>query len=224
MSSSKSKREIIREKRREQKRRRAMTVIFIILAAAILFSAVVILPKLLIGSTKYENTNGFSMGDPDAPVTVVEFSSYTCGFCKSFSESYEADFISDYVEPGDVYFTYVNVPSNSEESLAAAEASYCAADQNKFFEYKDYLFSNAGRADSFSTDNLIKYAASADLNTNQFQTCLESDTFANAYLQDYEYAGSVGLSGTPSFLVNDTLVFSSDLIATVESYLKNNLQ
>jgi protein-disulfide isomerase len=220
LSLGKSKREIIREKRKEQKRRRVMTFIFVAIAATVLFSVTVILPKFLAGSIKHENANGFSIGDPKAPVTVVEFSSYTCSVCKSFSENHEKDFIAEYVDTGNVYFTYVNIPSNSEQSLAAAEASYCAAEQNKFFEYKEYLYENAGHSDAYTSDNLIEYAAFTDLNSDEFQTCLASDKYADAYLQDYEYARSVGLTGTPSFLVNETLVYASELISTVESALK----
>lgn len=226
MSAGKSKREVIRQKRKEKKRRRMMTFIVIALAAAATFSAAVILPKF-IGTTpksdrtKQDSRNGFSIGDPDAPVTVVEFSSYLCSHCKSFSENDEKDFIAEYVHTGDVYFTYVNIPSNSDQSLLASEASYCAAEQNLFFEYKDQLYTYAGNPDAYSQDNLIKYASSAGLDTEAFQDCLASDVYAEAYLQDYQFAASVGLRGTPSFLVNETLVFSSELIPTVESFLEN---
>jgi protein-disulfide isomerase len=224
LNSSKSKRDIIREKRKEQKRQRLMIFILILIAAAVLFSAAVILPKILVSNKNNENTTGFSIGKPNAPVIVVEFSSYSCGVCKTFSENNEEDFIANYVDTGDVFFTYVNIPnSNSEQSLAAAEASYCAAEQNKFFEYKKLLYKNAGSSDAYTTDNLVGYAASANLITDDFQTCLDSDKYIDAYLQDYEYARSIGVTGTPSFLVNETLVYANDLITTVESELNKNL-
>jgi len=221
LSSHKSKRELIREKRIKRKRHRIITVVWISIAAVTLFGAAVFLPKLFKGNTKYDNTSGFSVGDPNAPVKVVGFSSYSCGYCKRFSENYEGGFISEYVNTGEVYYTYVNLPANSEQSLAAAEASYCAADQNQFFEYKDFLYTYAGYSDSYSTSNLINYAESAGLNAEVFKTCLDSDKYAEAYLEDYDYAGSVGLTGTPSFMVNDTLVYSNELIQTIEHYLQN---
>lgn len=221
MSDRKNKRELIREKRIKRKRRRMITVVFISIAAAVLFGAAVFLPKFLNNSAKYDNTSGFSVGDPNAAMKVVEFSSYSCSYCRSFSENNEREFISEYVDSGEVYYTYVNLPANSEQSLAAAEASYCAAEQNKFFEYKDLLFTYAGYSDSYSTSNLIKYANSAGLDADEFQACLGSDKYAEAYLDDYDYAGSIGLTGTPSFMVNDTLVYSNELIQTVEYYLQN---
>lgn len=221
MSVRKHDRDLIREKRRKQKHQQLMTLGIIIIAAALLLSAAVFLPKFLSGHSKYDNTNGFSVGDPNAPVKVVEFSSYSCSHCRSFSENYESGLISEYVNTGEVYYTYVNLPANSEESLAAAEASYCAADQNRFFEYKDFLFTYAGSSDSYSTSNLIRYADSAGLDVDSFQVCLDSDQYAEAYLDDYNYAGSVGLTGTPSFLVNERLVYSNELFPTIQYYLQD---
>lgn len=222
MSDKLSKRELLREKRKEQKRRKTMTFILITLAAIFLIVFAAFLPKLLVKQTKYGSTRGFSVGDPDAPVTVVEFSNYSCGYCKDFAERVEDGFMSEYVDPGQVYFTYVNIPSNNEQSLSAAEASYCAADQDRFFEYKDLLFTYSGYTDAYSESNLINYAASAGLDVDQFRTCLASDSYADAYLADYEYARSVGLTGTPSFLINGKeLVSSSELIPTVDELLNN---
>lgn len=221
MTTSKSKREILREKRKEQKRRRTLTFIFVILAAVIVFSLAAFLPKLLMKKTKYETVSGFSIGNPDAPVTVYEFSSYSCGHCKNYSENYESDFISKYVETGLVYFTYVNIPSSTEGSLAAAEASYCAAEQNLFYEYKELLYTYSGSTNAFSTGNLVSYASSAGLDTDEFQACLDSDIYADAYFEDYQFAQNAGLTGTPSFLVNDTLVYSSELVLKIEEYLGN---
>jgi protein-disulfide isomerase len=222
VNNTKSKREILREKRKEQKRRRTITVIIIVGVAVILFSFAALLPKLIMGKVKYKNALGFSVGDPDAPVTVTEFSSYSCGYCKNFSESYESDFIAKYVDTGLVYFTYINLPSGSEESLAAAEASYCAAEQDLFFEYKEFLFTYSGSENGFSENNLITYASSAGLNVSDFQVCMDSDIYANAYLDDYQYATDAGLTGTPSFLINGTsLVLSSQLDDTVDAYLGN---
>lgn len=221
LTAGKSKRELIRAKRREQKRRRTMTFVLITISALVILGVAVILPKFLVGKTKYTNTNGFSVGDPDAPVSVVEFSSYSCSYCKSFSEEYESDFIQEYVDSGNVYYTYVDIPPESELYLNAAEASYCAANQNRFFEYKELLFAYAEYSDAYTMDNLVYYATTAGLDTDEFQICMDSDIYAEAYLDAYEYAEIVGMSGTPSFLVNGTLVYSNELITAVEAYLGN---
>ncbi len=220
MSTAKSKREILRQKREEQKRRQRTTLIIIGLAAIILITGAVLLPKVLLAKTKYKNTDGFSVGDPNAPVTVEEFSNFLCGHCRDFALYIEEDFIKEYAETGKVYFTFVNFPFGSEEAFAAAEATYCAADQNRFYEYKEFLFNYAGYQDAFSDSSLINYAVSAGLDQDEFQNCLLSNTYENAYLEDYAYAQSVGIQGTPTFLINGTtIVSSSELIPTVDALL-----
>ncbi len=222
MTQTQNKREMLREKRRQQKRQK--TIIFVSVAAIgiLLIVALIFLPRLFTKASKYENTNKFSIGNPNAPISVVEFSNYGCSHCRDFSENTEAEFIETYVNTGDVYFTYVNIPYNDEGYIAAAEASYCAAEQNLFFEYKEQLFTYVGYTDSFSVENLIQYASTVGMDTESFTACMESDTYAQSYLDDYAYAEAIGLQGTPSFLINGTeLVYSSQLYETLDALLQN---
>lgn len=221
MSTTMRKRELLRKKRQEQKRRRWMTFLFVFIGVALIFTLAALLPKLFSKQAKYTDVQGFYIGDPDAPVKVVEFSSYYCSFCKIFSEENESDFIENYVATGDVYFRYVNMAPETEESLNAAEASFCAAEQNRFFEYKPYLYTYAASDEGFTTEALISYANSIDMDVDAFETCLASDEFRNAYVEETEYALSVGLTATPTFLVNGELVSSSELVPTVEALLEN---
>lgn len=219
MSSSQSKREILRNKRKEQKRRRTMTFVFITLGVVVLFGLAALLPRILMTQSKFGSARGFPIGDPDAPITVVQFSNYGCPYCKDFSDDIEQNFINTYVNSGEVYYRYVNLPSDSEQSQTAAKASYCAAEQDRFYDYKDFLYENVGFQDGFSITNLINYATTAGLDVDKFQTCLADDTYAKTYLEDIRYAQSVGVSGTPTFLVNDQLVSSAELIPLVDSLL-----
>lgn len=219
MTTNRSKREMLREKKRAQKRRSVYTLVLIIIGIVVIFGSAALLPKIFAKPLNYETNKGFTIGDPNAPVTVIAFSNYTCGHCKLFSESLEKDFILDYVESGKVFYRYVNLPSNNELSLNAAEASYCAADQNKFFEYKRLLYTYANASDGFSVENLSKYTKSAGLDKTAFDICMSEDKYAQAYLEDREYARSAGIRGTPTFLVNGQLVTSSELIQTVEAIL-----
>jgi protein-disulfide isomerase len=222
MSQTLSKREMLREKRKQQKRRNTITFITVSVIGILLIAALIVLPKLLTKTTKYENTDKFSIGDPNAPITVVEFSNYGCSHCKDFSENTEADFIETYVKTGEVYFTYVNIPYNDASYIAAAEASYCAAEQNMFYEYKEQLFTYVGYTDSYSIDNLNKYASTVGMDTTAFAACMESDAYAQSYLDDYAYADSIGLQGTPSFLINGTeLVYASQLYDSLNALLQN---
>lgn len=222
MSTVQSNREILRQKRKEQQRRSIVTFILVSIAAILLVLAAIFLPSFLMKFSHGLSTPGFPLGDENAPVTVVEFSSYNCSHCYTFNEDVSKDFISQYVDTGKVFFNYINIPSNNDGSLLAASASYCAADQEKFYDYKDQLFAYAAAPDGFSEENLINYAQTAGLNVDKFQKCLTNKKYANSYVQDVQYANQVNVTGTPTFLINgEKLVSSSELIPTVEEYLNN---
>jgi protein-disulfide isomerase len=222
MSANLSKRELLRKKRQEQKRRNMLTFVLVAAAVIVLVLVAIFLPKFLTENASDTATPGFSIGDPDAPVTVVEFSNYNCSHCYTFNEETAKDFIRDYVDTGMVYFTYINYPSSNEGSMRAAEASYCAADQGKFYEYKDQVFGNFAVADSFSEESLMSYAEASGLDVDAFETCMANGKFADAYVQDVQFAQQSGVRATPTFLVNgEQLVTTSELLDTVDSYLIN---
>jgi len=116
MSPNQNKREFLRLKRKAQQRRKIYVTALIIIGVLVVFGLFAFLPKLISKSANYGSSQGFALGDPGAPVKVVAFSSYSCGHCKSFSESLEKDFIKNYIEKGEVYYRYVNMASNNEQS------------------------------------------------------------------------------------------------------------
>ena len=221
MSNNLSKRELLRRKREEQKRKKTKTFVLITLAALFLLSLLIFLPNILNQPAADANTRGIPLGDPKAPVSVVNFSSFTCGHCADFSSTIEPEFIANYVETGKVKYFYINVAGSNLAAQTASKASYCAADQDRFFDYKSYLYSAAYNPDGFSTENLISLASNAGLDTDSFATCLESNKYVNAPNEDQKFAQSVGVTGTPSFLVNGQLVYSNELIPLVDSLLNN---
>ncbi len=223
MSSQTSKREQLRRKRQEEKRKKLITFSIIVVAVIALIGLAAFLPRLFNRNTSYDAVEGFYLGDPDAPVTVVEFSRYTCSHCKTFAETMEEDFIADYVNTGKVYFRYVNLASGTEGLQNAGEASYCAAEQNKFFEYKPYLFTYAYEEGSFTTEKLINYAKSANLDVDAFSaSSWKQDTFKRCLFGRSKLCPIGQIPGTPSFLVNDEIVFASELIQKVEEYLQQD--
>jgi len=219
LSSNQNKRELLRQKRKEQKRQKLILVFLIFLGAGVLFAAAIMLPKIIMDRAKVSGVQGFTIGDQNSPVSVVQFSSYSCGFCRSFSENEEPGLIENYVDTGQVFYRFVNIPSNDPVSQLAAKASYCAADQNGFFDYKDFLYENSGVPEGYSQANLLSYADAVGLNTDQFQSCLAGDTFSTAFMDDIQYAQNVGITFTPSFLVNDQLVGADELISTIDASL-----
>lgn len=221
MNTNLSKRELLRKKRLEEKKRKTTLFIIIALGAVLLISLTIILPNLLRNRSRAAEGRGFTLGDPNAPVSVVNFSSYSCGFCEDFSETVEPEFIANYVDTGDVYYRYITLAFSSDAGTQnAVKASYCAGDQNRYFDFKSYLFSAVRIQNGFSTDNLVNLAANAGLDQILFETCMGENTHNSAANEDLRFAQSVGVTGTPSFLVNnDQLVYSSELIPLIDSLL-----
>ncbi|QRN83582.1 DsbA family protein [Chloroflexota bacterium] len=218
MGTDLSKRELLRQNRIQQKRHKTTTFLLVSLAAVILVLLLIFLPDMLLKLSE----PGFPMGDPDAPVTVYEFSSYTCSHCYDFNVNATEDFFTKYVDTGLVYFVYVNLPANSESSLLAAEASYCADDQGKFYEFKDQIFPYSAGGMTFTEASLANFASLAGMDPDTFQSCMESDKFISAYDKDISFASANGVTATPTFLVNGTdLVTTNELESTIEKYLNN---
>jgi len=221
MANHKSQRDQLREKRLRRQKSQIRTILIILGALFLFILALVFLPRLLVSKETLTNQEGFSIGDPNAPVYVEEFSDFQCSHCKTFSQTIEPDFIKEYVDTGKVYLTFKNFPIFGQESENAAESTYCAADQNNMWQYKKALFNFSSFQDAFSNNNLISYAKQLDLDSEEFQACLESDKYLSAVQADMEYGKNLGIQGTPSFSVNGTIVYSNELVSTVESELLN---
>lgn len=220
LTTNLNKREQLRKKRQEEKRRRTTTLILIAFGVIVLISMAALIPNLLRSRSEDAEGRGFTLGNPEAPISVTNFSNYACGFCERFAATQEPDFIANYVETGDVYYRYVNLAfSQDEGTQTAAKASYCANEQGKYFDYKSFLYSAVGVQDGFTADNLVEMATKAGLDRATFETCLQSSTYDNAITEDLRFAQAVGVQGTPSFLVNGELVFADELVPLVESLL-----
>ena len=152
-----------------------------------------------------------SMGDPNAPIQMVEYGDYQCPYCEKFHTETEPLLIEYFIEPGDLHFTYRSAgnwvsssAAGNTESQDAALAAYCAADENKFWEMHDALFANNRDVENqgaFSSRRLLAIAASIGLETNTFQNCYDSGKYADQVEKDLEDAMASGIQGTPFFIL-----------------------
>jgi cyclophilin family peptidyl-prolyl cis-trans isomerase len=113
-----------------------------------------------------------------------------------------------YIETGKMRFVYRHMAFLGEESQWAAEASECAGEQDKFWEYHDKLFASqkGENQGAFSKDNLKKFAADLGLNTTVFNQCLDSGKFADKIKKSNDDAGQLGVTGTPTVFINGIMV------------------
>ena len=223
-----SKRDELRQKRRQREQRQKLITYGIIAAVAVIVVVVLILVNQ--GTTQVQsftpidrpNVKDNSMGDPNAPVKVVEYSDFQCPYCRRFTEEQEANIIAKYITPGKVYFTYTPFSFIGQESVVAAEAAYCAMDQGKFWEYHDILFANQNgeNVGTFTQSKLINFAKVLNLNTSEFQTCLTSQKYSALVNQDIQNGKNVGVQATPMFWVNGQLVQSNELESAIDTALQ----
>jgi len=152
------------------------------------------------------------LGDPKAPVTIVEYGDYQCSFCARYFQENEAMFISQYVETGKARFVWKDYAFLGQESIWAAGAARCANDQGKFWEYHNYLFNNQGTGNSgaFSKSNLKKFASILKLNMSQFNTCLDSDKYTSVVQEETQAGSAIGVNGTPATFINGQLVVDAN--------------
>ena len=146
-----------------------------------------------------------SVGPVDAPVTVIEFFDYHCGYCKrAFDGVKELAENSD----GKVRTIFVEFPILREESTVAARAALAAAKQNKYLETHEAFMSNRGLLDQ---ERINELAAGVGVDVAQMLEDMKSPE-VNAMLAQYAaMAHQIGVSGTPAFLINGTMVSGADM-------------
>ena len=141
--------------------------------------------------------DGPARGPKDAPVTIVEFSDFECPYCGAAHDTVE-QVMNTYA--GKVRLVYRQFPLNFHPHAAkAAEASLCAADQGKFWEYHEVLFKNQKKLD---LPDLKAHAGEVGLDTQKFSQCLDSGDKMKAVDADQQAGLAVGVGGTPAFFIN----------------------
>lgn len=165
-------------------------------------------------------------GKDGAKVTIVEFADFQCPFCERFFKETEAQILKDYVDTGKAKFAFRSYAFLGQESTFASEAAECANEQNKFWEYHDYLYTHQGSENSgaFTKDKLEGFAGEVGLNADQFKTCLETDKYAQKVKDDLSEGQKAGVNGTPATFVNGQLISGAQpytaFQAAIDSALK----
>ena len=170
-----------------------------------------------------------TMGDPNAPVHIIEYVDFQCPYCLKFWSETEPQLIEEYVNSGKVYFEFRSYPFLGDESVLAAEGAYCAGDQNKFWEYHDTLFTNwtGENVGDFTQEKLIKYAKTLDLDAAVFESCMRERRHKGTVEQDKVRADADAVKATPMFLINGVRVEGAQpyhvFKALIEKLLEGNL-
>ncbi|MFT4344000.1 MAG: DsbA family protein [Candidatus Woesearchaeota archaeon] len=139
--------------------------------------------------------NGNTKGNPDAPVTITKYSSFSCGFCNTVRPTLD-QVMAEYGDDVKIVYKHFDRTNGGVDSRAA-QATECAGEQGQFWEMHDMIF------DRGPSGNVQAYAQDLGLDMNDFNECLNSQRYAELVQQHTNEARSLGFSGTPSFKIND---------------------
>jgi protein-disulfide isomerase len=158
-------------------------------------------------------------GNPDAPVTIVEFSDFQCPFSKKVQATLK-DLLGKY--NGRVKLAYRDFPMRTlhPQAQRAAEAARCAEEKGKFWEYHDALFADEAKLDE---GGLIATARTLGMDEKAFQSCLSSGKFKPQIEQDLQDGAKAGVSGTPGFFVNGVFVNGAQPASEFQKIIDNEL-
>jgi protein-disulfide isomerase len=164
-------------------------------------------------------------GLADAPVTIVEYGDFQCPSCGAFARSTAPELIRRYVDTGKAKIIWKNFPWIGGESKLAAQAAACAGAQGRFWEYHDYLFAHqrGENAGAFSVANLKSFATALTLDRPSFDACLDSGRYRAVVEKDASEVRALGLTGTPTFIINGTRVVGAQPIEVLAKVIDGKL-
>ena len=227
MTRSSGKRAGLKERRRQRQQQERRNMLLIGGGVVLVILAIIILPTIYkslipaaqVGDFKQitpvvrPQENGTSMGDPNAPVKIDSWEDFQCPACQQYTESVEPQILETYIKTGKVYYSFHHYPfidtnSTTKESHQAANASMCASEQGRFWDYRDIIFANwQGENQGYLADKrLTAFAQSLGLDMTKFNACFKANKYSNQIEADFAKGQSMGVTGTPSVLVNGVML------------------
>ncbi|OQO90305.1 DsbA family protein [Saccharomonospora piscinae] len=163
-----------------------------------------------------------ALGDPQAPVTMVMYEDYRCPFCAKFSRDISPALVERYVDTGVLRMEWRDLPIFGEQSLTAARAGRAAADQDRFWEFTEAVYAAApdrGHPD-LTPETLREFAREAGVgDLDRFSADLASTRYDAAIEADAQEGSALGVSSTPTFIVNGQPVLGAQPLDTFVSVI-----
>lgn len=169
------------------------------------------------------------LGNPEAPVTFIEYGDYQCPFCGRFFKQVEPRLRDEYIKTSKIKMVFRNFQILGQESDAAGAASECAKDQGKFWAYHDELY-KAETADgrenngNLNRDLFLMLAQNAGLDMTAFVSCLDSNKYIELVKKETADGQAMGLTGTPTSYINGEQVVGAQPYSVFKSVIDIALQ
>lgn len=171
----------------------------------------------LAGLARREKGDPLALGAVDAPVTMVMYADFRCPFCAKFSRDIEPELVDRYVESGTLRIEWRDFPIFGKQSEVAARAGRAAAEQGKFWEYNRAIYEDSpprGKPD-LTRQVLLDYAREVGMpDREKFTAALDDSRFDDSINADLREGRSIGVSSTPTFVINGEPVLGAQPLDT----------
>ena len=244
-----SKRQEIRQRRKRERMRNRVLVIILVVLGAVLVTVALVLPSIINARNAASATqtaenatpvpvvtivprifnapvDRLHIGNPNALVKVDVYEDFRCSACLYYTQNYEPQVITNYVETGKVYYTYhafivIDGNDGTDASRRAANAALCASEQGRFWDYHDTLYANqlSESATLFTDARLVTMAENLKLDMTAFNQCYQAKKYDQEIQNDISTAISLNLQGTPSILVNGQLTSMDKVTSAIDTAL-----
>ena len=177
----------------------------------------------LLTTTKLISGGSPILGNSNAPITILEWGDYQCTFCYKFHQSTLDVINEEFIKTGKVKLIFKDFPLNGPDSFLAAQAAYCAQDQERYWQFHNELYKNWGgeRTGWITRNSLEKFANTINLNLDEFNKCLDEKKYEQKVTTLHEFGKEIGIDATPSFLVfNDEKIIKIRGNQPIEVFLK----
>ena len=179
----------------------------------------------------FVNNGSPILGDPNAPITLIEFGDYQCHFCNVFFHSTEDDILKNYIETGKVKMIFKDYNIIGPDSVNASHGAHCANEQGLFWEYHDILYSNwTGENNGWaSPENLLRFAQEIGLDVDKWSICMDDSRYSQIIIASNEDAKILELTGTPAFFIigpdgKAMHIFGAQPFTTFQKIFDDNLK
>lgn len=170
--------------------------------------------------------SGTTKGSPDAPLTMFMYEDFQCYYCQEFALTTEKELEEAYIETGKVRLIFKHYVIEGEESMQAALASECAAEQNKFWPYYNLLMQTRAspEEEDLTTAKLESVAQAVGLNMTAFNTCLQCEKYKEKVDGDKEEGEALGITSTPSFIIDGGMAVGNPPFAKFQEVIEQMLK
>ncbi|MGY0488758.1 DsbA family protein [Streptomyces sp. WG-D5] len=161
------------------------------------------LTEQLVKLARRDDEDRLAQGRADAPVVLIEYADFKCGYCGKFARDTEPDLVKKYVEDGTLRIEWRNFPIFGADSGAAARAAWAAGQQGRFWQFHKAAYAEGAKEKGFGADRLDALAREAGVeDLERFRDDRDGKAARAAVKRDTDEAYALGATSTPSFLIN----------------------